>query len=487
MEANREGQQWLLRFCSDHDVPVQTRDAITYAATTSEIATARERARGRADGGPRRAMGRHARRPVPVPRRHPAAGPGAVRPDGRARRARRRAARPRRDRCTRAGAWCPSPSTDDPGRHSTTDRRSRRRTSSWRPERPSSTAGCTSRRSSRSARTPSRSTARMSPTGCSSRPAPPCGRSGTRRRAMVRRKLLVGGNGHSVGRTTSELEHRSTTFARGPQQHFPGAVETHAWSAQDYRSHDGIPYVGLLPRGGGHIHLATGFDKWGMTNGVAAARNITARDPRREAVLGPAAGTADHPSRRRRRTSCKINAEVGLAATALTPRRRSARRRRPTRPRARESSADRAVVPTAVSTVDGRTCAVSAICTHLGGVLSWNDAEKSWDCPLHGSRFAPDGGVLEGPATQAAGAARELTSARAASTCKSRLGRGTSVVNTLSERNSIMGTIERSIDVGFGTTAYNQWTQFESFPSSWRVSTRSAARDTHALGDESRR
>ena len=54
--------------------------------------------------------------------------------------------------------------------------------------------------------------------------------------------------------------------------------------------------------------------------------------------------------------------------------------------------------PVAVSTVEGRTCALSAVCPHLGGVLRWNDAERSWDCPLHGSRFAADGTRLEGPA-----------------------------------------------------------------------------------------
>ncbi|MHB1008228.1 MAG: Rieske 2Fe-2S domain-containing protein [Propionibacteriaceae bacterium] len=54
--------------------------------------------------------------------------------------------------------------------------------------------------------------------------------------------------------------------------------------------------------------------------------------------------------------------------------------------------------PAGMSTVDGRTCTVSAVCTHLGGVLRWNDAERSWDCPLHRSRFSPTGRVLEGPA-----------------------------------------------------------------------------------------
>ena len=52
------------------------------------------------------------------------------------------------------------------------------------------------------------------------------------------------------------------------------------------------------------------------------------------------------------------------------------------------------------SNADGVERRVSPVCTHLGGVLNWNNAEGSWDCPLHGSRFCPDGTVLEGPATR---------------------------------------------------------------------------------------
>ena len=54
--------------------------------------------------------------------------------------------------------------------------------------------------------------------------------------------------------------------------------------------------------------------------------------------------------------------------------------------------------PVGVSTVGGTSCTVSAVCPHLGGVLSWNDSETSWDCPLHGSRFTAEGALLEGPA-----------------------------------------------------------------------------------------
>ena len=58
------------------------------------------------------------------------------------------------------------------------------------------------------------------------------------------------------------------------------------------------------------------------------------------------------------------------------------------------------------SVVDGKEHRVSPVCPHLGGIVNWNDADETWECPLHGSRFAPDGTLLEGPAT------RNLTAAR---------------------------------------------------------------------------
>jgi Rieske Fe-S protein len=48
----------------------------------------------------------------------------------------------------------------------------------------------------------------------------------------------------------------------------------------------------------------------------------------------------------------------------------------------------------------GNICERSAICPHMGGIVSWNSIEKSWDCPVHGSRFDMNGKVLDGPANQ---------------------------------------------------------------------------------------
>ncbi|MFE1665456.1 FAD-dependent oxidoreductase [Microbacterium sp. P02] len=213
-------------------------------------------------------------------------------------------------------------------------------------------------------------------------------------------RLIVGGNGYPVGRTLSERG-RLDDLIHWTARHFPGAVPVAEWSAQDYESHDLIPFVGAMPRGLGRIRFATGYNKWGLSNGPAAALRLTA-----EITGVPRSEWPDWMTTISRRMTVPAdigrggleNMRVGWeAASGWIESQRAAV------PVARPAEgegvvAHRAGRPVGISTVDGRTRAVSAVCPHLGGVLAWNDAERSWDCPLHASRFTADGTRIEGPA-----------------------------------------------------------------------------------------
>ncbi|MET3720602.1 MULTISPECIES: FAD-dependent oxidoreductase [unclassified Arthrobacter] len=210
-----------------------------------------------------------------------------------------------------------------------------------------------------------------------------------------RRLLLVGGHGHHVGRTSSEKSHLADLLGWAGT-HFPGAAATHTWSAQDYQATNLMPFFGKLPRGRGRILFGTGYNKWGMTNAVAVALGISAD------ILGgqlPWADTIHHrvTSAAGAFSAVAVNAKV--AATLATGWRKLASDGTP--PPDGEGKVFRdGIRPVAVSTVDGTTCRLSAVCTHLGGIVHWNDSELTWDCPLHGSRFSRDGQLLEGPATK---------------------------------------------------------------------------------------
>lgn len=213
-------------------------------------------------------------------------------------------------------------------------------------------------------------------------------------------QLVVGGNGHPVGRGDSETA-AIDDLVSWTQLHFPGAEETHRWSAQDYESHNLIPFVGAMPRGLGRIRFATGYAKWGLSNAPAAAQRLTAEilgTPRRDrpAWMNTIGTRLTVPADLARGAT-----EGGKVAASLASGWVDAERRSTPVPQPAEGEgvvANRAGVPAAISTVDGVTRAVSAVCPHLGGVLTWNDAECTWDCPLHASRFAADGTRIEGPA-----------------------------------------------------------------------------------------
>ncbi|GGC55396.1 FAD-dependent oxidoreductase [Hoyosella rhizosphaerae] len=212
--------------------------------------------------------------------------------------------------------------------------------------------------------------------------------------------LLVGGNGHVVGRAAN-TRMCARNLVDWTQHYFPSLSPTHQWSAQDYQTVDGLPVVGALTPTSDKVLFASGYAKWGMTNGVAAGRILSARLAGGSSDSIPGATLFDSQRSiaiRRLPSFAATNAKVGVhvatgwaqfAHTTAQP------------PAEGEGVVHRSGWrPVASSTVDGHTRTVSAVCPHLKGLVCWNSAERTWDCPLHGSRFSADGTLLEGPATR---------------------------------------------------------------------------------------
>lgn len=375
VEANQEGMAWLLRFCAEHDVPVQRRHAVTYAATEAERARVQEEHRAAASLG----LEVHWQERLDVPFPHV----GATVLDDQA----------QLDAMDVLGAL-----VAELRRHGGTLTQGTRVRSVSRSGEP--VVGLEDGRELRARHVVVATGASILDRGLHFAKVEPqrsyalayqwtgglegmylsAGSDSRSVRDAPGGHLVVGGSGHTVGRTRSEQAHVDELRA-WTAQHFPDAAETHRWSAQDYSSYDGVPFVGRLPGGEGRIHVATGYEKWGMTNAVAAARTISADllgdVPPWAAVLAGrlprAAGAAE---------AARMNAGVGVAAAT----------------RVAKAALER--VPGTSASPTAYDCGVVGVCTHLGGLLKWNDAEGSWDCPLHGSRFAADGEVLEGPATR---------------------------------------------------------------------------------------
>ena len=209
--------------------------------------------------------------------------------------------------------------------------------------------------------------------------------------------LLVGGEGHRTG-TGGDTEERYARLEDFAREHWDVRSLQYRWSAQDNSTLDGVPYVGPLTPRADRVFMATGFAKWGMTGGTAAAHLLG------DLLLGrenPSASLFD-PNRLKLRASAgrfvKENAEAGrrFVGDRLT--------KRGTRPIEDLRPGEGDIVRLAGDAVagfrddDGTLMAVSATCTHLGCRVNWNTAERSWDCPCHGSRFTPSGEVLQGPA-----------------------------------------------------------------------------------------
>lgn len=212
-------------------------------------------------------------------------------------------------------------------------------------------------------------------------------------------KLLVGGYGHRTGESRSTLEQLSA-LEEWTTEHFPGARRTHGWSAQDFHPVTMLPMVETLSWGEGLVHFAGGYSKWGTTGAPAAAHQVVDRvlDRPEQVTFGSPSVLGTAKSTAKLQTGATTS-QVGNLVRAVTG--VGDGKEGPDDSTTDDSGANvgrEGVRPVGEATVDGRVCRVSLTCPHMGGTLAWNDAEESWDCPLHGSRFTADGTLLEGPA-----------------------------------------------------------------------------------------
>jgi Rieske Fe-S protein len=209
--------------------------------------------------------------------------------------------------------------------------------------------------------------------------------------------LLVGGEDHKTGQARDVAE-RYERLERWARERFPSAGEAAwRWSGQVMESVDAVGFNGKSAHQD-HVWVITGDSGNGLTNGTLGAKIVAGGIVGRE----PPWASAFDPARKPLREAgewLKENANVALQfadwfrrgevpdVDAIAP-------------------GDGAVIARGLAQVAvyrdpaGHLRACSAACTHAGCVVAWNGAEKSWDCPCHGSRFDTFGKVLNGPAVK---------------------------------------------------------------------------------------
>ncbi len=213
-----------------------------------------------------------------------------------------------------------------------------------------------------------------------------------------RKWLIVGGEDHKTGHkeNTDECFDRVIAHAR---QIFSIASIGPKWSSQYFENTDGLPYIGTLPGNADNVMVATGFGGNGITLGTLAAMVLSDRivkggsdldelfSPGR---LSPIAGFSDF---------VKENADVighMISKPFLADKIEGLGEMKNNEGRLVKYDGDQLAL---YKDETGKVHALDPTCPHAKCTVKWNNAERSWDCPCHGSRFSVDGELLTGPST----------------------------------------------------------------------------------------
>ncbi|WP_422122171.1 FAD-dependent oxidoreductase [Planococcus sp. X10-3] len=214
------------------------------------------------------------------------------------------------------------------------------------------------------------------------------------------RLLLIGGEDHGSGKHKGDTMENYEKLAEWGDEYFGVESIPYRWSAQDMTTLDKIPYIGTSTIGYENILVATGFHKWGMAHGAVAGMLL------RDQILGNENRYASiyDPTRTKMKpvdmtSFVKDNASVAKELV-------KGKLKKPMKTPESLEKGEGASVKTAKGAAGGyrdqygQVHLVDTTCTHLGCETKWNNAERSWDCPCHGSRFSYTGEVLEGPAVK---------------------------------------------------------------------------------------
>jgi glycine/D-amino acid oxidase-like deaminating enzyme/nitrite reductase/ring-hydroxylating ferredoxin subunit len=211
--------------------------------------------------------------------------------------------------------------------------------------------------------------------------------------------VITGGESHKTGQGGDTAE-RVARLERWARERFDVRSIEYRWSTQDNMPVDGVPFIGRLAPFQKRLWVATGFMKWGLTNGTAAGMILTDLINDRSNPWSSLFDSTRFKPLASARELVKENANVGVHFVGDHLSRPDARSVDALKPGQAGIVRRGAGKIAAYREEDGTLHEVSAICTHLGCQVKWNEAERSWDCPCHGSRFDPTGRLLQGPAVK---------------------------------------------------------------------------------------
>ena len=209
--------------------------------------------------------------------------------------------------------------------------------------------------------------------------------------------ILVVGENHKTGQG-EDMNNHYKALLNFAEEVFSVENVPYKWSTQDCMTMDKIPYIGQYASDTPNLYIATGFQKWGMTTSMASSIIL------KDLIVTGESPWADvfNPSRKNISGSAKefIAQNVNVAGQLLGGK--------------ISKEPEKIVIESGegkILNIDGEKTGayrdeegelyfVNTTCTHMGCELNWNSAERSWDCPCHGSRFTYRGHIIQGPAVK---------------------------------------------------------------------------------------